>query len=266
VSIWSLPTHKGSPIENPSKLKFTLFIPTKNEIDAIKVIMPQIRPEWVDEIICVDGHSTDGTPDWLKANGYRVIHQQTDGLIGAYWECMDVAIGDYIVAFSPDGNSQVDAIPRLIEKAKEGYDIVVASRYAPGAHSDDDDWITGFGNWMFTTMANVLYGAHVTDLLVMYRAYRKSLPYDLQLSRSRHPMMEIELMLRGIKNRLRMADIPADEPARIGGVRKMRIFYNGWFVLWVIMKELFVHRRMPAAKPVAPSVTPAPVAVKESTR
>jgi len=230
-------------------MKFTLFIPTKNEIDAVKVIMPQIRPEWVDEIICVDGHSTDGTPQWLEEHGYRVIPQQSDGLIGAYWECMDVAQGDVIVAFSPDGNSMVDAIPQLIEKIKEGYDIVVASRYAPGSHSDDDDWLTGFGNWFFTGLSNVLYGAHNTDLLVMYRAFRKSLPYDLELSRSRHPMMEIELMLRGVKNGLRMTDIPAVEPARIGGVRKMKIFYNGWFVLWVIIKELFVHRRMKTPPP-----------------
>jgi glycosyltransferase involved in cell wall biosynthesis len=230
-------------------MKFTLFIPTKNEIDAVKVIMPQIRPEWVDEIICVDGHSTDGTPQWLEAQGYRVIHQQSEGLIGAYWECLDVAQGDVIVAFSPDGNSKVEAIPQLIEKIKEGYDIVVASRYAPGARSEDDDWITGFGNWMFTRLANLLYGSRYTDLLVMYRAFRRSLPYELELSRSRHPMMEIELMLRAAKNGLRVADIPADEPARIGGVRKMRIFYNGWFVLWTILKELWVHRKMPRPVP-----------------
>lgn len=224
-------------------MKTTLFIPTKNEIDAVKIIMPQVRPEWVDEIICVDGHSTDGTPEWLEQQGYRVIRQKTDGLIGAYWECIEVAAGDVIVGFSPDGNSVPGAIPKLVDKMREGYDIVVASRYKDAAHSDDDDTITAFGNWMFTRMANLLYRGRITDLCVMYRAFRKDLVYQLGLSRSRHPMMEIELMVRAIKGGLRILDIPADEPARIGGVRKMRILYNGWFVLWVLIKELWMFPR-----------------------
>lgn len=224
-------------------MRTTLFIPTKNEIDAIKVIMPQIRPEWVDEIIVVDGHSTDGTPEWLESQGYRVLRQKTDGLIGAYWECIEAASGDVIVGFSPDGNSVPDAIPRIVEKMREGYDIVIASRYKDHARSFDDDPVTAFGNWMFTTMANLFYRGNITDLCVMYRGFRKNLVYELQLSRSRHPMMEIELMVRGLKRGLKMIDIPADEPARIGGVRKMRIFYNGWFVLWVLLKELYLFPR-----------------------
>ncbi len=41
---------------------------------------------------------------------------------------------------------------------KEGYDVVVASRYYQGIKSEDDDMITAFGNWMFTTMINVFHG------------------------------------------------------------------------------------------------------------
>jgi glycosyltransferase involved in cell wall biosynthesis len=229
-------------------MRTTLFIPTKNEIDAVKIIMPQIRPEWVDEIICVDGHSRDGTAEWLEAQGYRVLRQKSDGLIGAYWECIEAASGDVIIGFSPDGNSIPETIPKIVQKMREGYDIVIASRYKDGARSADDDMVTAFGNWMFTTMANLLYRGNITDLCVMYRGFRKNLVYELSLSRSRHPMMEIELMVRGLKSGLRMLDIPADEPARIGGVRKMRIFYNGWFVLWVLLKEVYAFpRRKPPA-------------------
>ena len=41
-------------------MKLTLLIPTMNEIDGVKVIMPQIQRNWVDEILIVDGGS-DGT-------------------------------------------------------------------------------------------------------------------------------------------------------------------------------------------------------------
>lgn len=45
----------------------------------------------------------------------------------------------------------------LIEKAKEGYDIVVASLYIPSAKSNDDGLITGFRNWIFRRTANLLH-------------------------------------------------------------------------------------------------------------
>ncbi len=223
-------------------MKTTLFIPTLNEIDGIKVIMPQVKQEWVDEIIFVDGNSTDGTPEWLRAHGYRVIPQKSRGLALAYWECFDAMSGDVVIVFTPDGNSIPETIPALVDKMKEGYDLVIASRYLGHAKSQDDDLITGFGNWMFTRLTNILFGTHYTDMLVSYRAFRISLLGSLNLSRSRHPVLEQELMIRAFKHGLKVTEIPADEPKRIGGVRKMRIGYNGLAVLYGILRELFVHR------------------------
>jgi len=223
-------------------MKTTLFIPTLNEIEAIKTIMPRIKREWVDEIIVVDGNSTDGTPEWFRENGYRVISQKSHGLAGAYWECFEAAAGDVIILFTPDGNSIPDLIPVMVEKMREGYDLVIASRYASGAKSQDDDFVTGFGNWMFTKMVKTFYGGPVTDVLVAYRAFRKSLVSTLQLTRSNHPYFEQELVIRSIKHGLRIAEVPGDEPARIGGVRKMSVVYNGSWVLYGILRELFVHR------------------------
>ena len=39
----------------------SMVIPTINEIDGMKIIMPQIKKEWVDEIIIIDCVYTDGT-------------------------------------------------------------------------------------------------------------------------------------------------------------------------------------------------------------
>ena len=61
-----------------------LIIPTLNEIDGMKIIMPQIKKEWVDEIIIIDGGSTDGTVEEAKKQGYDVIHQKSKGLGDAY--------------------------------------------------------------------------------------------------------------------------------------------------------------------------------------
>ena len=54
----------------------------------------------------------------------------------------------------------------------DGYDMVIASRYLGDATSDDDDMLTGIGNWLFTTLINTLHGGHYTDAMGIYRAYR----------------------------------------------------------------------------------------------
>jgi glycosyltransferase involved in cell wall biosynthesis len=223
-------------------MKTTLFIPFLNEIEGLKLIMPRIQRDWVDEILFVDAHSTDGSREWLQERGYKVVQQEGRGLAMAYWTCFDVCQGDVIVAFSPDNNSVPEAIPQLIEKIREGYDMAIASRYLGTAKSEDDDTITGFGNRMFTWLINLIYGGRYTDSLVMYRAFRKDLVRQLDLTRSEHPLLELELVIRALKHGLKITEIPADEPKRIGGVRKMRIWYNGSAIVYVILKELFTHR------------------------
>ena len=69
-----------------SKMKTTLVIPTKNEIDGMKAIMPKIKKEWVDQILIVDGNSTDGTIEYAKEHGYEIMIQKTKGIGNGYRE------------------------------------------------------------------------------------------------------------------------------------------------------------------------------------
>ena len=121
-----------------------LFVLTFNEIDGMKKIMPRIKKDWVDEIIVVDGGSTDGTYEYAKEQGYITYVQKEKGLRHAYKEGFRLINSEYVITFSPDGNSVPEAIPALIEKIKEGYDMVIASRYLDHAKSHDDDFITRF--------------------------------------------------------------------------------------------------------------------------
>ena len=47
-----------------------VFVLTLDEIEAVKVIMPQVKKEWADRIIFVDGGSTDGTVEKAKELGF----------------------------------------------------------------------------------------------------------------------------------------------------------------------------------------------------
>jgi glycosyltransferase involved in cell wall biosynthesis len=237
----------------PKRQTVTLLIPTLNEIDGMKAIMPQIQRSWVDQILVLDGGSTDGTAEWAREHGYEVYVQKQAGIRQGYMEALPLVRGDVLLTFSPDGNSVPELIPALLAKMAEGYDMVIASRYLGPAKSQDDDWLTGFGNWLFTRTVNLLNRGRYTDAMVIYRAYRKQLIYDLELDQDRWYRLperlfscriswEPMLSFRAAKRGLRVTEIPGDEPPRIGGERKLRVFRWGASYYYQFLRDALLWR------------------------
>lgn len=210
-----------------------------NELGGMKVIMPQIQRSWVDEILIVDG-GNDGTFEYCVEHGYRVLKQKSKGLVGAYREGVAAAIGDAILTFSPDGNSLPALIPLLVAKLHEGcYDMIIASRYLPGAKSEDDGAVTAFGNWMFTKIINLAFSAKYTDTLCMLRIWKKDLFYRSENMLIERAGLEPVFCIKAAKLKLKVAEVAGDEPARIAGKRKMSPLLNGAAILATIILEFF---------------------------
>lgn len=234
-------------------MKVTLLVVAWNEFESMKVIMPQIKKTWVNQILVLDGGSTDGTIEYSKKMGYEVYVQKEKGLNCAYREVWPLIKGDYVITFSPDGNAKPEDIPVLIKKIKEGYDMVIASRYYQNAKSEDDDIITGFGNWLFTSTINFLFRAKYSDAMTIFRIYRTDLFYKLHLDRKETYAkyekfffttigVEPILSARFAKERLKSVDIPSPEPKRIAGVRKLQIVRWGLAYMTQIIFERFKPR------------------------
>ena len=231
-------------------MTFALLVLTLNEIEGMKRIMPRIDSDWIDELLVVDGGSTDGTVEWAKDNGYRVHLQQRQGIRHAYIEALELVKSDYVIAFSPDGNSVPENIWELRTMAEKGYEMVICSRYLGDAKSYDDDIVTAFGNWFFTKSINFFHSGKYTDAMVMFRAVRRSLFADLGLDKDdpfRLPeslfrtnicLMPL-LSIRAARKKIRSCEIPGDEPERIGGERKLKILKWGAAYYFQILSEVF---------------------------
>jgi hypothetical protein len=131
--------------------------------------------------------------------------------------------------------------------------MVIASRYLGDAKSEDDDWVTAFGNWLFTKTVNWLHGGRYTDAMVIFRAYRKQLVYDLELDQDRwhrtpewlfrcRISWEPLLSARAARRRLKVTEIPGSEPPRIGGERKLKVLRWGASYYFQFIRDLFFWR------------------------
>jgi glycosyltransferase involved in cell wall biosynthesis len=240
---------QGVPVQTPT---FTLFMPVLNEIDGLRAVLPRIHPDWFTQILMVDGGSQDGSVEFAQSRGVETYVQQKRGIRFAYMEAWPLIRGDIVITFSPDGNCPPEALPILAKAVAAGHDMVIASRYLGAAKSDDDDLLTGFGNWMFTTLINVCHGGHYTDAMGIYRGYKTALFSQLDLDKDDSYATEklcgttigVEplLSIRCAKRRLRISEIPVSEPARIGGVRKLQVLRWGGAYLLQVFRELYHWR------------------------
>jgi len=214
-----------------------LLLPTLNELQGLRAILPLIDLSLVDQIVVIDGGSTDGTIEYALKMGLTVVSQLRPGLEFAIFDICHALDHDYVIEFSPDGNCMADQLPELVAKLREGYDHVVVSRYLAHAMSHDDHAITAFGNWMFSRLMRPLARFPITDALNIYRGYSRKIILDPDLEfYMKGPVLEP--LITGIcaLRDLKAAEIPGDEPVRIGGVTKRSILYNGSMVLLMIVR------------------------------
>jgi len=215
----------------------TLLLPTLNEVDGIRKIFPLIDKSLVDDILIVDGGSTDGTVEFAIENNIRIMSQIRKGLSEGVSDAISTLKTDCVIEFSLDGNCMVEQLPELVERLKQGYDVVVVSRYLPPAKSYDDGIITAFGNFMFTRMIRWLGKFPITDSLTIYRGFDINVTKLPEFQRCLYgPVFEPLISAVAAARNLKVFEIPGDEPARIGGVSKMSVTYNGSCILLMIVR------------------------------
>ena len=215
----------------------TLLLPTLNEVDGLTKIFKTIDQSLFDEILIVDGGSTDGTVEYAIAHHIRIMSQLRKGLEAAVMDAIAILKTDCVIEFSLDGNCEIDQLPEIVKRLKNGDDLVIVSRYLPPAKSYDDNLITAFGNFMFTRMMRSLGPFHLTDSLTMYRGY------DIKITRYPEfikflygPVFEPLISAVAMARNLKISEIPGDEPKRIGGISKMSVPYNGTTILLMITR------------------------------
>src|ERR1700760_4829621 len=137
----------------------SVVIPAKNEARNLEHVFATI-PEWVDEIVLVDGHSVDDTVAVAQKlhPAVNVVHQTGRGKGNALQEGFAAAKGDILVMMDADGSTDGAEIPRFVAALTTGADFAKGSRNASGGGSDDITFSRHLGNKILSAIVNTLFG------------------------------------------------------------------------------------------------------------
>jgi glycosyltransferase involved in cell wall biosynthesis len=231
-------------VEDDLAMKNSLIIFTRDEVEGIIAIFPKIPLSMFDEVITMDGHSTDGTVEFLEGHGIKVVQQEKLGRGNATIEGVKRSSGENVVLLSADGNEAPEDIPKLLDELKE-CDIAVASRFMKGGRSDDSDdpiRVRKLGNLFFTLLTNLIWHADVTDATNGLRAFKRSAWDRLNIDSAYHEA-EFQMTIRAAKLGIKIGEVPTIEGQRVGGKRYASTLKMGWTFTKFLFKELLIGRK-----------------------
>lgn len=149
-------------------MDFSIVIPAKNEAEALSRLLPRLREQWPDtEVIVVDDGSVDDTVAICAGAGVRVLsHPYSKGNGAAIKSGARAARRDWILFMDGDGQHDPADIPRLLDKAGEGYDLVVGARSGRGSQASLARWSA---NAFYNRFASWMVNRRIDDLTSGFR-------------------------------------------------------------------------------------------------
>jgi hypothetical protein len=228
----------------------SVVVPALNEQRNIGWVLSRIPPE-IDEVVLVDGYSSDQTVDIARSMrpSIVVIRQNGRGKGEALRVGFRTATGDIIVMIDADGSMDPAEIDRYITPLLNGYDFVKGSRFLTGGGSIDLTPIRRLGSQALVRITNAMFLVRFTDLCYGYCSFRRECLPALALTAHGFEI-ETELVVHAVKANLRIAEVASMELPRRSGMSNLHTFRDGQRVLRTLIRERVTRRPRPVVDPI----------------
>jgi dolichol-phosphate mannosyltransferase len=143
----------------------TVVIPTLNEVRAIGRVLEEVLALGIprENVVVVDGGSTDGTVEVASSYGVRVVLQEGRGKADAVRTGLRYVGTPYVVVMDGDYTYPARYIPKLLEALTSGdCDLVVGARVLG---EGSQGVLFRFGNRVLTAFFDIMFGARLRDVL-----------------------------------------------------------------------------------------------------
>jgi len=235
-------------LEEQNPLSISVIICTLNEEQCLPHVLMRI-PDYVSEIVLVDGRSTDQTVEVAREfrPDIRVVYQDGSGRGNALLCGIRSASQDYCLFLDGDGSQKPEDLHRLVAVAAQGYDVVKGSRYLPGGASQDETLTRRLCIWLACRVANLLWGTRFTDVAYGLCLARRKALLALDLHAQGFDF-EWELAAKAARKGLRIVEVPCVEAARLAGASKLSVLRHGWPIAKRVLTEFWNRLRANSAK------------------
>ncbi len=229
----------GVRVTSDSRPTVSVIVPTLNEAKNLPLVLPFLPKNWIDEVILVDGRSTDDTVEVAKRllPSIKVVLEKGKGKGAAMNAGYRAATGDILIVIDADGSNDPREIPRYVTALLEGADFVKGSRFAPGGGTTDMPRYRKMGNGALMLTANLLFGTKFTDLCYGYHAFWRYCLEIVQVENYNGFEIDTALYLQAAQSGLRIVEVPSFEGYRFYGVGKLQTIPDGTRVLLTIFRQ-----------------------------
>jgi dolichol-phosphate mannosyltransferase len=190
-----------------------VLIPTLNEAETIGEVIDGFTSRGYENVLVVDGNSSDGTTEVASDHGARVMYQSGSGKGQAVREAIEHIDAEYVLMLDGDGTYRPEDAEAMLEPLLDGeYEHVIGNRFADmeeGAMSRFNEFGNGLFNWVFQT----IHGKDFEDILSGYRAFTRESVESFYLDADGFGV-ETELAVECVKHGVATTVVPIRYEAR----------------------------------------------------
>lgn len=158
----------------------SVVIPVYNEEASLPVLLSRVTAACDQlsqdyEVILIDDGSHDGSTELISEAAARkgsklvgVLLNRNYGQHAAIMAGFETAKGDLVITLDADLQNPPEEIPRLVEAAMQGYDVVGTMR-----RNRQDSWFRKTASKLINKSVQKATGVHMSDYGCMLRAYRR---------------------------------------------------------------------------------------------
>lgn len=220
----------------------TLIIPAKREAESLPIFLKEIENIECKKLIVLQKEDIETKKSIENIKNIEIHEQNNNGYGNALIEGINSVKTEYCCIINADGSMDPKYLNQMRETCKN-LDFVFGSRYQqPGGGSEDDDFVTSIGNYVFTLSGNILFNLKITDILYTYILGKSSSFRNLNLSNFDFRIC-VEIPIKAKFNNMNYKCLPSYERERIGGKKKVNALKDGMLILTEIAKYFLRLKR-----------------------
>lgn len=218
-----------------------IIIPAYNEEENIERVVERLRQNFpqYDYVVVNDG-SRDRTAEICRKHGYNLVDLPVNlGLAGSFQAGIRYACAKgypYAIQIDGDGQHRPEYIEKMLEKMKEGYDIVIGSRFV---NAKKPVSMRMLGSNLIELAIRLTTGAVIKDPTSGMRLYDRKMIEEFSKGMNYGP--EPDTISYLVKQGARVAEVPVEMDERMGGVSYLTPIRAARYMIQMLVSILMIQ-------------------------